>query len=528
MASGDVVLLTGATGHLGWAILQCLLRQGYHVRCAVRKAEDEHTIRARPTLHRLNAASKLSFIVVPDITTAGAFVAAAEDVAYIIHTASPLPSKSGRWIAADDARETFIKPAEAGTLNVLEAAEQSGTVRRVVFTSSIAAIVPILQMEGKERREQPVLPEDRIPVDPGPYESEFAAYAASKCRALEVAEEYMANERPFFDAVYIHPGFVLGANTAATTERQAMKGTNSMLAALLLGHGQGVYAGVSVHVEDVARVHVEALSPYILGDQSFILGEQVRWTDAIDVAEEEFPELFASKLLTTSGYYQTVSIPINTSLTRDTFGMEFISFADQVKSVVQHWAKVRQPQVVPSSTASSPPIEALDWESAETAADGTPIAYSPISPSSKSELGIPDVHLTHLSLPKEYAGLEEHDYGTAEVIPPPSTEEETWEGIIQRHIIPSEAFPSSGDSGGSNWSTASDHTEGVTPSASGDEEGPAIYYDSDAEDDSRMHVDGGILQIAQEAKMPPSMQGSGVEMTSRGEEPSCRRRVEDN
>ncbi|KAJ4395631.1 hypothetical protein N0V85_006483 [Neurospora sp. IMI 360204] len=489
MAPRDTVLLTGATGHLGWAILRFLLDEGHHVRCAVRKAADEHTIRARPALRRLNPASKLDFIVVPDITTPGAFVAAAEDVAYIIHTATPLP-KSARSINTDDARETFIKPAEAGTLNILDAAAQSGTVRRVVFTSSIAAIVPISQMEGEEAREEPVLPDDRIPVDPGPYKSEFAAYAASKCRALQVAEEYMKSERPFFDAVYIHPGFVLGANTAATTEKQAMKGTNSILAALLLGHGQGVYAGVSVHVQDVARVHVEALSPKILGDQSFILGEQVRWTEAIDIAEKEFPELFASKLLTTSGYYQTVSIPIDTSLTMDIFGMDFIGFADQVKSVVQHWAKVRQPHGVSSSTASS-----SSWESAETAEDDTPIAYSP-SPSSEPEPGIPDMHL---SLPTEFAGLDEHGYGTAEAIPP-ATEEETWEDIIQRHMIPSEVFPSGGESGGSNWSTASYHTEGVTPSTSGDEEGPAIYYDSDAGQDSEIHGDDGVIHNAQEVK----------------------------
>ncbi|KAK3347638.1 hypothetical protein B0H65DRAFT_152164 [Neurospora tetraspora] len=508
MAPGDTVLLTGTTGHLGWAILRFLLGEGYYVRCAVRKAADEHTIRARPALRRLNPASKLDFIVVPDITTPGAFVAAAEDVAYIIHTATPLP-KSARSINTDDARETFIKPAEAGTLNILDAAEQSGTVRRVVFTSSIAAIVPISQMEGEEAREQPVLPEDRIPVDPGPYKSEFAAYAASKCRALQVAEEYMETERPFFDAVYIHPGFVLGANTAATTEKEAMKGTNSMLAALLLGHNQGVYAGVSVHVEDVARVHVEALSPKILGGQSFILGEQVRWTDAIDIAEKEFPELFASKLLTTSGYYQTVSIPIDTSLTRDTFGMDFISFADQVKSMVQHWAKVRQPHGTPSSTASSPPTESLGWESAEMAEDETPIAYSPI-PSSEDEPAIPDVHL---SLPTVIAGLEEHDYGTAEVIPP-ATEEETWEEIIQRHMIPSEVFPSGGESGGSNWSTASYHTEGVTPSASGDEEGPAIYYDSDARQDSEIHGDDGVIHIAQDVKERPAVHENGADGTS--------------
>ncbi|KAK3388634.1 hypothetical protein B0T20DRAFT_457241 [Sordaria brevicollis] len=483
MARGDTVLLTGATGHLGWVILQRLLREGYHVRCAVRKAEDEDTVRARPALRRLNRSSKLSFVVVPDITAPGAFVTAAKGVSYIIHTASPLPSRSDRWIDTENACATFIKPAEAGTLNILQAAEQSGTVRRIVFTSSIAAIVPIAQMEGEDPRVQPVLPEDRIPVDPGPYKSEFAAYAASKCRALEVAEEYMETERPFFDAVYIHPGFVLGANTAATTEKQAMKGTNSMVAALLLGHNEGRYAGVSVHVEDVARVHVEALSFYVLGNQSFILGERVeRWTDVIDIAEAEIPDLFASKFLTTSGYYRTVSIPVDTSLTQNTFGMDFISFADQVKSVVQHWAKVRQarrapraPRRIVSSTASSLPDESLDWNSTEEICeDETPTASSPANTESQ-----------YLPLPTAFAGLDEHDYGTAEVIPPPPAVEETWERVIQRHTIPSEGFPGLIESGDSNWSTASNHTaEGVTASASEDEEGPAVYYDSDAGQDS--------------------------------------------
>lgn len=503
MARGDTVLLTGATGHLGWAILQRLLREGYHVRCAVRKAEDEDTVRARPAVRRLNRSSKLSFVVVPDITAPGAFVTAAKNVSYIIHTASPLPSRSARWIDTEDARETFIKPAEAGTLNILHAAEQSGTVRRIVLTSSIAAIVPITQMEGEEPRVQPVLPEDRIPVDPGPYKSEFAAYAASKCRALQVAEEYMETERPFFDAVYIHPGFVLGANTAATTEKQALEGTNSMVAALLLGHNEGRYAGVSVHVEDVARVHVEALSFYVLGNQSFILGEQVeRWTDAIDIAEAEFPDLFASKFLTTSGYYRTVSIPVDTSLTRRTFGMDFISFADQVKSVVQHWAKVRQlprqaPRRVVSSTASSLPDESLGWNSGEISEDETPIARS-----RKFE---------YLSLPTVFAGLDEHGYGTAEVIPPPPAVEETWERVIQRHIIPLEGFPGLVESGGSNWSTASDHTaEGVTPSASGDEEGPAVYDDSDAA--SGIHEERTV-GIAEQIKQRPYAQERGAELT---------------
>ena len=53
---------------------------------------------------------------------------------YILHVASPFPAKA----VSDE--NILIKPAVDGTLNVLKAASKSGSVKRVVLTSSVAAI----------------------------------------------------------------------------------------------------------------------------------------------------------------------------------------------------------------------------------------------------------------------------------------------------------------------------------------------------------------------------------------------------
>ena len=51
-----------------------------------------------------------------------------------MHTASPYS------LSVDDPQRDLVEPAVSGTLNVLGACQRSGTVRRVVLTSSMAAI----------------------------------------------------------------------------------------------------------------------------------------------------------------------------------------------------------------------------------------------------------------------------------------------------------------------------------------------------------------------------------------------------
>ncbi|KAK1760370.1 hypothetical protein QBC47DRAFT_366963 [Echria macrotheca] len=339
--SRDLVLITGATGHVGSVTLVHLLEAGYHVRAAVRSHAKMEAVLARPAIQALNPGERLSFVIVPDITAPGAYDHAVDGVTHIIHIASPLAT--GDSVPGHLHDEFFIRPAVQGTINLLEAANFGGQVRRVVITSSIVALVPVDEMEGLTPRSplEPVSPNDRIPFQPGPYNTTFAAYAASKVASLHHAEAWMARERPAFDVVYLHPGFVLGRNDTATSPAQAMQGTNSVVLALLLGKKFGPYAGVTVHAEDVARAHLMSLDPTVLGNQSYILSQPARWNEAREIARREYPEAIKSKLLVRGGSVKTTRLTVDTSLTEETFGFKFMPYAEQVKSVVGHFLELR-------------------------------------------------------------------------------------------------------------------------------------------------------------------------------------------
>lgn len=340
MAGSNLVLITGATGHVGSRTLLHVLQAGYDVRVAVRSKSKAAFVLSRPQIQALNPGRRLTFTVVPDITAPGAYDDAVIDgVTHIIHIASPLVTAD--TIPLRQHNDYFIKPAVQGTLAMLRAAEYSGTVRRVVITSSITALVPVTQMEGVERRKAPVQPTDRMSVPSEPYESEFAAYTASKAAALDAAETWMERRRPPFDVVHLHPSFVLGHNDAATTPAEAMKGTNAVVLAMLLGQVFGPYAGATVHVDDVARAHVRALHPSIPGNQSYVLSGPAIWNEAKDIVRREFPAAMDSRLLVTRGNVDSVEIPIDATLTEHTFGFQFIGFEEQVKDVVRQFLELR-------------------------------------------------------------------------------------------------------------------------------------------------------------------------------------------
>ncbi|KAK1621687.1 NAD dependent epimerase/dehydratase [Colletotrichum phormii] len=336
----ELLLITGVTGHVGFAVLTHALRAGHTVRCAVRSEAKAAFIRSRPQIRALNLPrARLNFTIVPDITTDGAYDDAIRGVSAVVHVASPLATADS--VPRDLHQEYFIQPAVRGTLGMLEAAKRAGTVRRVVITSSVVALTSVDHLEGRERKE-PVQPTERTGFKPEPYESEFAAYAASKVAALKGAEAWIAREQPRFEVVHLHPSFVIGRNDIATTASEAMKGTNAVILATLRGKKMGCsYPGATVHVDDVARAHVQALLPSVPGNKSYILSTKSRWNDAKLIAKRSFPEAVERKLIVSSGSVGTVNIDFDASASEKVFGFQLQGFEEQVRSVVGHFVELR-------------------------------------------------------------------------------------------------------------------------------------------------------------------------------------------
>lgn len=94
---------------------------------------------------------------------------------YVLHVASPFP------IVADD---SIVQVAVEGTLNVLRACANCGTVKKVVLTSSCAAV-----NEGHDEENRTFSEEDWTNSE----SPKVLAYSRSKTEAERAAWNFVAN-----------------------------------------------------------------------------------------------------------------------------------------------------------------------------------------------------------------------------------------------------------------------------------------------------------------------------------------------
>ncbi|KAK3052643.1 hypothetical protein LTR09_006124 [Extremus antarcticus] len=342
MAQGDHVLLTGATGHLGFRVLLYLLEHGYQVRAAVRSAKKSDALTSNPSLKALNRGSQLSFTTVPDFLAANAFDEAVQGIKYIVHVASPIPKgepEDGDYDAA------FYQPAIRGTLGVLESAQKAGGVKRIVVTSSAVALTgPSMGIGGDGTKVWNS--KDRQDGKYEPFTEARGAYAASKVYALNEAEAWIAKEKPAFDVIHIHPAFIFGRDNLADDTATFQTGTNKFVVNVALGNAT---AGVTLplsytHVDDSALAHVLALNPKVEGNQSFILSnsgqEGESYADIVKVVEEKYPEQVKSGLFKGKEAWGSAQWNADVKKTEELLGRKQAGLEEVTVSVLDHYVEV--------------------------------------------------------------------------------------------------------------------------------------------------------------------------------------------
>ncbi|KAL1793839.1 hypothetical protein ACET3X_007260 [Alternaria dauci] len=321
--SKELVLITGVSGHVGFRVLVEALTRDFRVRAVVRKASQGSTILATSSVSPY--ASDVEIVVIEDLTKEGVFDDALK--------------------GTDDFKRDIIDPAIGSTSSILRSAAKTPSVRRIVFTSSVA---PLLSLEY-------IMSDDFTKVftaydtyPPPDLSSQFSvplqAYAAAKSHALAVSEQFVATEKPHFDIMNIMPSVIIGKNELNTTREEILAGTNGIALGPLLGRkAEMPMIGVAVHLDDVARAHVDALNPKISGNQRLLCTygglEGVQWDGAKDIAKRLYGKQVSEGLFPLTGSTPTRPIRLDASETEKVLGWKFKSFEEQVKSVADHYVE---------------------------------------------------------------------------------------------------------------------------------------------------------------------------------------------
>ena len=248
--------ITGANGTIGYACVLYALQKGYRVRCVVRREDAFTTIKSGPSVqpHLAN----LESVVVPDNAADGAYDEAFAGVRYVVHIAGvwPLPS-----LHPDN---EIYNPFMQSMKNVLSSAKASRTVTRVVFTQAGAGLVDS-EVGDTYGRDMALVLDEHVKVNTEsltyhpPLASSHQAYCAAKAQCMEYLDQLRRSNAMPFSIVQVIPGTVIGPSELARTVEEAMKSLDRQTRALICDDNTPRYAFGFVHVQDCARVHIEAL-----------------------------------------------------------------------------------------------------------------------------------------------------------------------------------------------------------------------------------------------------------------------------
>ena len=268
--SAPVALVTGASGFIASHIVQQLLKAGsVRVRGTVRSLKTEEKV--VPLLGMVPDAPYPLQLVEAELLDEECWVEALAGVTYVYHVASP--------VLMFEKEETLVRQAVQGTLNVLKACVAAGTVKRFVFTSSLAAVVVSDHLND---------PTYTYTESDWSVEGMCDGYEKSKLLAERAALDFVSkldNDKKFEFSV-INPGAAMGPLLTNVCSSSAQ------LIDQLLSGKMPVLVEVSfptVDVRDVAAAHIRAMELNGAAGQRYVVSGEPLWMrDLADIIRAEF------------------------------------------------------------------------------------------------------------------------------------------------------------------------------------------------------------------------------------------------
>ncbi|KAF2166705.1 hypothetical protein M409DRAFT_22761 [Zasmidium cellare ATCC 36951] len=258
--SNETILVTGGSGFVGAHCVLQGIQKGYQVHTTIRSLSRADDVKQMLRNGGATEAeiSNVKFFAA-DLMKDDGWKDACAGCSYVLHVASPFPA------GAPKHEDDLIVPAREGTLRVLRAAKEASTVKRVIITSSMAAIG---YGYGDVVKTKTFTEEDWTILD-GPRGETIAPYQKSKAIAERAAWDWIAKEGSPMELTVINPVAIFGPALSAD-----FCATLQFISRMLNGQLPAMpnLAFETVDVRDVADLHFRAMtSPKAAGQRYLAL-----------------------------------------------------------------------------------------------------------------------------------------------------------------------------------------------------------------------------------------------------------------
>lgn len=238
------VLVTGGNGYIASWLVKYLLEAGHNVRATVRDPSNDKKVGHLKRIAEKSPGSLTLFQA--DLLKEGSFNGAMKGCELVFHTASPFVI-----MGIKDAQKELVDPAVEGTRNVLDAANRTDSVKRVVLTSSVVGIYG--DAADIKQTKNGVFTEEYWNTTSS---VEHQPYNYSKVAAEQAAWE-IAKKQNRWDLVVINPGLVLGPSLTQASDSTSLSTMMQFVDGSLKMGAPKLEFGI-VDVRDVAQAHINA------------------------------------------------------------------------------------------------------------------------------------------------------------------------------------------------------------------------------------------------------------------------------
>lgn len=272
------VLVTGGTGYLGSWIVKNLLEKGYDVQLPVR--DKFKTFKYDNLINLASSAAGSLTIWEADLLKEGSYMEPMKDCEIVFHTASPFK------LNVKDPQKELIDPALIGTKNVLSSVNKTQSVKRLVLTSSVAAIygdnIDMADQGLKQFDESHFNSSSSLHHQP---------YSFSKTQAEKTAWE-MVNIQKRWDLVVINPGFIMGPVLSKSSSSESIIFMKDIIEGKFSVGAPNLSIGY-VDVRDVALAHILVAERQKANGRHILVNETYKVFQVTNIVKDLFGKMFS-------------------------------------------------------------------------------------------------------------------------------------------------------------------------------------------------------------------------------------------